>query len=91
MNRKKREKLCKDKDQGCSGPAGKGVSYTTGSRTESVNKENSPCSKRFPPYFAERTRCFRLLNIKPVTLTDFRLNLTGSRDRNRRHYYFNLK
>lgn len=60
--------------------------------TESVNnREKGPCSKRFPLDFTERTRSIPLLNIKPATLTDFRLNLTGSRDRNRRHYYFNLK
>lgn len=96
MYRRKREKLYKYKKRGktvgFSGTTTKDANYIVNFSTKPVgNREKGPCSKRFPLYFTERTRFVPLLNIKPVTLIDVRLNLTGSRGWTKRHYYFNLK
>lgn len=60
-------------------------------RNLGTTEKKAPVEKTFPLYFTQRTRFILLLNIKPVTLMDIRLNLMGSRDWNRRYYYFNLK
>lgn len=47
-------------------------------RNLGTTEKKAPVEKIFPLYFTQRTRFILLLNIKPVTLMDIRLNLMGS-------------